>query len=1030
MAELAKTHIEITDESSYGSGISTVMPLYIFATAENKVIDESTGEIAPGTTKETANEVLILSSQQDVIETYGAPQFTTIDGTVQQGDELNEVGLFALYSGLGSSSNAYALRADIDLNQLKATQEEPTNKANNNQLWLDENETSYGLFRANGNKRSALAWDKIDGVLLPTAEYLDSETKVPLDTFGSNGDVAFTCINNEFKYFENIAQKWYQIGSQEWKNQFPSSVSSTISDGSVKSESVINLMGTEITISSSASSSDFVDAINEKAIPNILAVVKEGIITISNDYEKIRLTQTSGTALTDFGFELSGNEVVVKDSVQVFFNKHTQVPSGEQAGSIWVKTSEPNFGSSYVLKKYDRQKNVWSSSIVPMYGSYLDAEMELVSNNGIVIKYDEQLVTAKLMKYNNTINVVEATKSEEIKSGDSIAITTIVNGKKEKYIISIYGTTVEDLVRYINKAKIPNIIADNNDGKLRLVSSSGNTIKLENVSGDILNKCGLDSGEYSNNIWSELEYTASLVEPSSAPTVGTMWFNDSINVDIMVNDGKQWCGYRNVYDCADIFITSEEPTQKENGSPLQEYDLWLDTDDSEYPTLYRYYDGDWELVDNTDQTSSLGIVFADARENAGPSYSESTHKEFSTEQEDLMKSNYVDPNCVNPLSYPAGILLFNTLYSTNNVKEYIDEYKDGLKTFGLTFKVGESEEFATPGSTNNPKTTRWATKSGNSTDGSGLFGRKAQRTVIVRALAEAINSNEDIRSDTYDFYFVNCAGYPELDDEIATLNSDKKEMFYNVSDTPSRLAPNATAIQNWGTNKFNAQSHGEDGRVIRSAYQTRQYPPMGLTSNVDGSEIAVPSSIIKMKNLLVLPRGRIAAGTQYGQVTNAASVGYINNENEYAPVTIKDGLGEILVAQSINPIMPRRNTGLLFWGEATENSYTSSLSDEHAILTILRLKRELEEACLPFFFQLNTQSVRNDFDASLRAILNDYVSREELYDYTLVTDNSVNTAERIERKELWAEIAIEIVKGIEQIYIPIRIVKTGSLSGE
>ena len=95
---------------------------------------------------------------------------------------------------------------------------------------------------------------------------------------------------------------------------------------------------------------------------------------------------------------------------------------------------------------------------------------------------------------------------------------------------------------------------------------------------------------------------------------------------------------------------------------------------------------------------------------------------------------------------------------------------------------------------------------------------------------------------------------------------------------------------------------------------------------------------------------------------------------------------------------------------------------------MLRLKRELEEACQPFFFQMNTQAVRNDFDATLRSILNDYVKREELYDYTLVTDSSVNTAERIERKELWAEIAIEIVKGIERIYLPIRIVKTGSLS--
>ena len=168
------------------------------------------------------------------------------------------------------------------------------------------------------------------------------------------------------------------------------------------------------------------------------------------------------------------------------------------------------------------------------------------------------------------------------------------------------------------------------------------------------------------------------------------------------------------------------------------------------------------------------------------------------------------------------------------------------------------------------------------------------------------------------------------------------------------------------------------------------------------------------------PRGMVAAGTQYGQVKNLASVGYITPENEYAPVTVREGLGQVISSNLINPIMPQRNTGLLFWGENTENSIQSTLSDEHAILTILRLKRELDEACMPFFFQPNTESVRRDFDAVLRSILNDYMAREEIYDFVLVTDRSVNTNERIERNELWAEIGIDVTKFIHDIYIQSR----------
>lgn len=1019
MAELAKTHIEITDESSYGAGVSTIIPFYLFATAENKVIDESTGEIAPGTTKETAGEVMILTSQRDCVETYGVPQFTTIDGTVQQGDELNEWGLYALYSGLGSSSLAYALRADVDLKQLKATQLEPTSEPKNNTLWLDEKSTSYGLFRANGNKRAAIAWDRIDNVLTPSKEYLDNESK-PKATYGENGDVAFVCQKNEMKFFENIGQEWYQIGSNEWMKRFPSSISSTKANVLTTVESLVKIMETQVSIPANSSVSAIADLINEAMIENVSAKVSNGILTINNSFEQLEMVQISGKAFEELGFEMNDTkQVVLKDSVNVYFNSHTKVPSGEQAGSIWVKTTEPNYGSSYVLKRYSKQDKSWKTTIVPMYDSFLNAELRETVGS-MIIKYDNTVM--KMMKYNDGINSIEATKSETLTNGDAFDITTIVNGSIQTFRIVVYGNSVEDLVRYINKAKIDGVKADLNNGLLRIVSSSGHTIKLSNVKGDILGKLGLEEKEYFDNIWTEVSYEASAIEPVSEPELGTMWFNDDLNIDIMVNDGNKWCGYKNMYPCADVFVTSTEPTEKVNGNQLEEYDLWVDTSAKDYPTIYRFFDNEWELVDNTDQTSGLGIVFADARENAG------YLKNYSIDLADLMASDYVDPDCVNPLSYPAGILLFNTMFSTNNVKEYTNKYVDAVKIYGDEYTVGNSEKFATPGSIKNPRTNRWSTKSGNDLNGAGLFGRKAQRAIVVKALAEAINSNDDIRAIDYDFYFINCAGYPELDDEINNLNIDKKEMCYNVSDTPARLAPKASEIQAWGTNKNNAKSHGEDGRIIRSAYQTRQYPPMGLTTNVDGSEIAVPSSIIKMKNLLVLPRGRIAAGTQYGQVSNVSSVGYITQEGEYAPVSVKDGLGEILVSQSINPIMVRRNTGLLLWGEATENSYTSSLSDEHAILTLLRLKRELEEACQPFFFQMNTQAVRNDFDATLRSILNDYVKREELYDYTLVTDSSVNTAERIERKELWAEIAIEIVKGIERIYLPIRIVKTGSLS--
>ena len=1038
MSELAKSHIDIIDDSSYGAGTSAIIPLIVFATEQDKVIDEDTGEIAPGTTKEVANEVIMLTSRKDVTDTYGIPQFTTVDGTVQQGDELNEVGLYGLYDALGNSSLAYAIRADIDLKQLKATAAEPTGKVENQTLWFDMTDTQYGLFRANGNARNAQAWERISTVLVPSSDSLDDEN-VPVSTFGNNGDIAAVCVDNELKLYENISQVWYLIGSQEWKEQFPSSATGKVG-GTYEAGSSIIVNGVNVVLTGAIAATKVDDAVTaiETAAqaagkPEIKARNENGALVIYNENTLLELSEADDMgALTSLGFDVDEetHEVNV-DAVSLVFKTHSQVPSGRIAGSMWLKTTEPNYGAKYLMKKYISSSDSWESKTVPVYGSFVTAEYTYgpsLNAGSMIVKYDDDTASMKIYQYGTLgLKVTGTVANPTVTKGSSFTIKTVVEGDIKTYTITSFSTLAKDVVTAINNRKIPTLVADlDAESHLRIVSNTGNTIEFANVTGDMLAELGIAEGEASK--WAEVEYIASAFEPTSDAAEGTMWFNDALNVDIMVNDGDEWKGYKNVYPCAEIFTTSEEPTEHSDGSQLQENDLWLNTASNDYPELYRYYDSSWELVDNTDQTTPLGIVFADARENAGPSYEGSTHTEFSTKAEDLLVSDYVDPNCVNPQTYAAGTLLFNTMFSTNNVKEFRDVYANAVKEIGETYQVGNSPAFITPGAAGNTKTTRWSTISGNAVDGSGLFGRKAQRAMIVKALAAAINSNEDIRSNQYDFFYISVPGYPELDDELVGLNTEKKEMFYIVSDTPARLSPRPNEITAWATNKNNAASHGEDGRIIQSAYMTRQYPSMGLTSNVDGAEIAVPTSIAKMRNLLNLPRGMFAAGTQYGQVKNLASVGYISDEEEYVPVTVREGLGEVIVANKMNPIMPQRNTGLLFWGENTENQITSSLSDEHAILTLLRMKRELDAACLPFFFRANTEALRKDFDATLRSILNDYVSREELYDYVLVTDRSVNTPERIERKELWAEIAIEIVKGVEQIYIPIRIVKTGSLS--
>ena len=943
MAELAKSFITVSDESAYGAGVNLALPLYVIATESNKVLDSTTGEIAPGTT--IANELMVMTSQRDVINTFGIPYFEEVNGTVQQGSELNEVGLLGLYSAMGSVSNGYVVRADIDLKQLKPSMVEPKEKPANGTKWLDTSVCSFGVFRNNG-KESSIDIKNWDYVNVESVEYVKKSEGEDIQWIeGDNRDIVF--CEEDLSFYECFVDSWEKIGTNEWKAK------------------------------------------------------------------------------------------VGDENVDFTFAPHTEVPSEKVQGSIWIKTTQPNDGSKYVLKTYNATIDAWNSRIIPMYRSYVDAESALsnsLRDGTIFILCDSEVATISLHEWNKVEGPTFIKSNTAISNPDNRLTGYYVlsmneldnNGDNKEGYQNCQDLTPAEIADKFNR-EIRNKYGLNLSAAFtpiegqyyfNIESTDGMSMRIEGntllLSMNIYTRVGEELLPYKEVIspsWKEPTVKISSEEPSEDAKDGTLWFNNAWKFDILVNTGATWKGISDAYTGANLYVTSEEPKDATDMS------IWVDTN-AEFPTIYRQEGGSWELMDNSDQTTSNGVLFADAR------YYDDNNNPLTYEVDEdgivsgtVMKTSELDSDAPEAKSYPKDMLLFNTRFSTNNVKVF---KKDAVHS--ITKYVNGEEKEILPGGT----TARWVTASGNDYNGAGLFGSKAQRKMVVDALSGAVNSCEELRSINYDFFYACCPGYPEVDVALSNLNSDKKEIFYIVSDSPKTLKPTVRAITDWGTNANNA-NHGLDGRVLRSAYMTRQYPPMGMASNVDGTSVAIPTSIAKMKNLLNLPTGQICAGSQYGVVSNIGSTGYITEEGEYATVSVNTGIGEAVTAQAMNPIMTRRNTGLLFWGENTENNGNTSLSDEHGVLSILRLKRELDIACTPFFFRKNTESTRADFDFMLRSILNSYITNEEFYDYVLDTETP-NTAETISRKELHANIAIEIVKGIEFIYIPIRVVNTGTLS--
>ena len=91
------------------------------------------------------------------------------------------------------------------------------------------------------------------------------------------------------------------------------------------------------------------------------------------------------------------------------------------------------------------------------------------------------------------------------------------------------------------------------------------------------------------------------------------------------------------------------------------------------------------------------------------------------------------------------------------------------------------------------------------------------------------------------------------------------------------------------------------------------------------------------------------------------------------------------------------------------------------------LRSQLSKLARPFVFEPNDKITRDEIKQACDSLLLELVGLRAIYDFSVVCDTSNNTPARIDRNELYVDIAIEPVKAIEFIYIPLRIKNTGEI---
>ena len=527
----------------------------------------------------------------------------------------------------------------------------------------------------------------------------------------------------------------------------------------------------------------------------------------------------------------------------------------------------------------------------------------------------------------------------------------------------------------------------------------------------------------------------SVAEPTKDPADNQLWYNTTVDeVDILIHNGSAWTGYQNVASDARGFnlgntdtngpiISATEPTTQTDGTVLVDGDLWLDSSDLEnYPVIYRYdssqNDGqEWVLIDNTDQTSQDGILFADFRYHANGTDDVVQSETLITT---LLTSTYLDIDAPDASLYPKGMLGFNLRRSGYNVKKFRKNWFTRTNfSDTTTYPTLPTEKDA------------WVTESGLKTDGSPYMGRKAQRNVIVQALKSTVESTTELREEQREFNLLAAPGYPELISNLETLNADRKETAFVVGDSPFRLAPNSTSVTNWANNTAGATDNGEDGLVSSNSF-TGVFYPSGFSTDLSGESVTVPASHMILRTIAyndtVAFPWFAPAGVRRGVIDNASSVGYINAEGEFETTAVSEGLRDALYSVNVNPISFITGAGLLNFGQKTRQLTASALDRINVARLVAFIRLQLDKLSRPFIFEPNDALTRNEIKQSVESFLLELTAQRALYDFAVVCDESNNTPARIDRNELYVDIAIEPVKAIEFIYIPVRLKNTGEIA--
>ena len=274
-------------------------------------------------------------------------------------------------------------------------------------------------------------------------------------------------------------------------------------------------------------------------------------------------------------------------------------------------------------------------------------------------------------------------------------------------------------------------------------------------------------------------------------------------------------------------------------------------------------------------------------------------------------------------------------------------------------------------------------------------------------------------------------------DDMLSLLANQDDYQYNILTTPGLLNNDhtsqvTTAITNTqvrGDAIYIVDMVGHESNITavntqansrNTSYATTYWPWIQVLDPDMGTQVWVPASTlipgVYAFNDTVSEPWFAPAGINRGGLTSV-----VRPERK-----LSQSNRDSLYNNNVNPIASFPGTGVVVYGQKTLQRQASALDRVNVRRLLIDLKSYIGQLAKNLVFEQNTAATRNNFLSQVNPYLESVVSRQGLYAFKVVMDESNNTPDVIDRNQLIGQIYIQPTRTAEFIILDFNLLPTGA----